>query len=444
MDVIRVRQRGRQCMELTKKQMRMYGLSIRTNRSYNLETAKSGKWTQSLFCESICSVNTLISIEKGKAGRFEDTYEGLAKKLNMRAEYVPAMDRKIRTYTLKLYEAVEYYNMAMLQRYCDKALQMLQPYAQCLWYGDLIRAVQALENHYLKQRLATREERILLSKMIGEFSKEWDEMLKSLVFCSAFHDLDCNEYELRFEEFKLEESESACNKVNTVMFYYANENTSKLQELYKALEIDWKEKENHIRLIDMHITMLLYNSNFDISEVNTVREKVEVIMEKNNVPAYKRMEVYYTLGTVYYNIGKFDKAMEMMNRCDKSKPAFIYIGHIQRITGDPVNIPDYSKNDLERFSTDIKKMYEFYKEMEKRDIGESEIYLMKQILPHLNATDKALVEIMRDELERLIEQTKCYKDLLIFNKRIKAMQTKDDSADGLIEFEEDDQDAITI
>ncbi|MCI9313261.1 MAG: hypothetical protein HFE68_07905 [Erysipelotrichaceae bacterium] len=425
-------------MELTKKQMRMYGLSIRTNRSYNLETAKSGKWTQSLFCESICSVNTLISIEKGKAGRFEDTYEGLAKKLNMRAEYVPAMDRKIRTYTLKLYEAVEYYNMAMLQRYCDKALQMLQPYAQCLWYGDLIRAVQALENHYLKQRLATREERILLSKMIGEFSKEWDEMLKSLVFCSAFHDLDCNEYELRFEEFKLEESESACNKVNTMMFYVANEYTSRLQKLYENLEQEWELSKNYIRLIDMYSTTLVYNSFYDLTEIDEVKEKVKHILLEGNVPLYKEAECNYNMGIAYYRLKQYDKAMEAMTKADKIRPAFMFIAHMQRMLNKKVKIYKYSKKDLKIFSKDIQEIYEYYDKIGKSSAVESETHLMRNILPILNPAEKIIIELVREELELLIEETKHYKDLLIFNKRIKMIQTDSSLSDEFDLFEEDD------
>ncbi len=406
-------------MELTKKQMKMYGLSIRTNRSYNLETAQARKWTQNLFCESICSVNTLINIEKGGAGRFEDTYAELAKKLNLRLMYNPNMNKRVYYYTKYMYEGVEYYDLAKLEKYSEKCLTMLEPYRDCLWYGDLYRAVQALVEHYLRQQLVSKDKRILLSKMIGEFSKRWDDLLKSIIFCSAFHDLGSEEYKMWFNEFKLANNRAACNKVNTVMFYYANENTRKLQDLYKELESQWEKDENYIRLIDMHITMLLYNSKYDISEVEAVREKVEYFMRKDFVPEYKKMENFYTMGSVFYNIGKYEKAMEMLKRCDKSKPAFIYIGRIQRMEGKTITIPQYSRSELDRFSTDIKMMYEFYEGMNKRSASASENFLMKQILPNLNITDGALVELMRDELEQLIDITRCYKDLSVFNKRVK-------------------------
>lgn len=406
-------------MELTKKQMKMYGLSIRTNRSYNLETAQARKWTQNLFCESICSVNTLINIEKGGAGRFEDTYAELAKKLNLRLMYNPNMNKRVYYYTKYMYEGVEYYDLAKLEKYSEKCLTMLEPYRDCLWYGDLYRAVQALVEHYLRQQLVSKDKRILLSKMIGEFSKRWDDLLKSIIFCSAFHDLGSEEYKMWFNEFKLANNRAACNKVNTVMFYYANENTRKLQDLYKELESQWEKDENYIRLIDMHITMLLYNSKYDISEVEAVREKVEYFMRKDFVPEYKKMESFYTMGSVFYNIGKYEKAMEMLKRCDKSKPAFIYIGRIQRMEGKTITIPQYSRSELDRFSTDIKMMYEFYEGMNKRSASASENFLMKQILPNLNITDGALVELMRDELEQLIDITRCYKDLSVFNKRVK-------------------------
>lgn len=415
-------------MELTKKQMKMYGLSIRTNRSYNLETAQARKWTQNLFCESICSVNTLINIEKGGAGRFEDTYAELAKKLNLRLMYNPNMNKRVYYYTKYMYEGVEYYDLAKLEKYSEKCLTMLEPYRDCLWYGDLYRAVQALVEHYLRQQLVSKDKRILLSKMVGEFSKRWDDLLKSIIFCSAFHDLGSEEYKMWFNEFKLANNRAACNKVNTVMFYVANEYTKRLQNLYKVLEMEWEENKNYIRLIDMYSSTVVFNSFYDITEIDEVKTKVEEILAKGCVPDYKEAECNYNMGMAYYRLRQYDKSLEVMRRTAKIRPAFIFIAHMQRKLGIPVKIETYSDDELKRFTGDIKGIYRYYDEIGKISAVRSENFLMKNILPILNPTEKIIVEIVREELEMLIDETKHYKDLLIFNKKVKQLGSRGDES----------------
>ena len=415
-------------MVISKKRMRMYGLSIRTNRSYRFDLAGSGRWTQKRFCENVCSENTLIAIEKGKAGRYDDFYEAFAKKLEMRIVDEPKIDRKMDTYTKRIYDAVEYYELDKIKRYTNKSAEILEPYKDCLWYGDLYAAVCALRDYYTKQKMVSKEDRILLSKMIGEFSKQWDDMIKSIVFCSAFHDLESDEYEKRFEEFEIESNEAACNKVNTLMYYSSNEYTRKMHLLYEALEKEWLEKKNYIRLIDLYNSILVYNSHFDVTEVNDVRKKIEKIIDETEIPKYKAVEVFYTLGSTYYSLGEYKKAIAMLYNTDKTKYSFMLIGHMQRKLGNKVTIPEYGEGDLNKFSRDVQMMYEYFMNVDRIPAKEAERFLMKEILPILNKTDSNFVKIMREELEMLVEETKHYKNLMTFNKKVKISKPHDDES----------------
>ena len=408
--------------------MRMYGLSIRTNRSYRFDLAGSGRWTQKRFCENVCSENTLIAIEKGKAGRYDDFYEAFAKKLEMRIVDEPKIDRKMDTYTKRIYDAVEYYELDKIKRYTNKSAEILEPYKDCLWYGDLYAAVCALRDYYTKQKMVSKEDRILLSKMIGEFSKQWDDMIKSIVFCSSYYDLGTDEYEKRFIEFEIEKNEAACNKVNVLMYYIAKEYTRKMHLLYETLEKEWKEKKNYIRLIDLYNSILLYNSHFDVTEVNDVRIKIEHVIDETVIPKYKAVEVFYTLGSTYFSIGEYKKAIAMFFNTDRTKYAYVFIAHMQRKLGNKVSIPEYSEEDLIKFPKDVQLMYEYYINVDKIPAKESERYLMKTILPVLNKEDKDLVEIMREELEMLVEETKHYKNLMTFNKKVKTSKPHDDES----------------
>lgn len=415
-------------MAISKKKMRMYGLSIRTNRSYHFDMTGSGKWIQKQFCGNICSENTLIAIEKGKAGRYEDFYEEFAKKLKMRIADDPKVDRKIETYTKRIYHAVEYYHLDEIEKYTNKSAEMLEPYQDCLWYGDLYKAVCALRDYYMNQKMVSREDRVLLSKMIGEFSEQWDDMIKSIVFCSAFHDLESDEYEKRFEEFGIERNKAACNQVNTLMYYSSKEYTRRMHKLYETLEKEWQEKKNYIRLIDLYSSILVYNSHFDVTEVNDVRKKIEQIIDETEIPKYKAVEVFYTLGSTYYSLGEYKKAIAMLYNTDRTKYSFMLIGHMQRKNGSELSIPEYSEEDLSKFSKDIQLMYEYFVNVNKITAKESEKFLMKTILPKLNKTDSNFVAIMREELEMLVEETKHYKDLMTFNKRVKINKSHDEES----------------
>ena len=84
---------------IPKNKLEKFGLSIRCNRRRNLSLTKAAKWTQSHFCEGICSQNSLINIEKGKIGRFIENYPKLAERLELQVVHSDEIDKRIVHFT---------------------------------------------------------------------------------------------------------------------------------------------------------------------------------------------------------------------------------------------------------------------------------------------------------------------------------------------------------
>lgn len=157
---------------IPKGKLEQFGISIRCNRKRKLHQTKAAKWTQSNFCEGICSPTSLISMEKGKISRFVDNYPMFAERLNLKITYSPDIDKRANVYTKEIYTAIEYYDFDKMRKYFDKLYELLEPVKDCLWYCDLYYAANAIDGYYLSRKFMNVDDRIFYADMIGEFSEE--------------------------------------------------------------------------------------------------------------------------------------------------------------------------------------------------------------------------------------------------------------------------------
>lgn len=409
---------------ITKDKLGRYGLSIKANRKHHLHLTHAARWTQKEFCRDICSQNALINMEKGLTGRFHDNYLLLAEKLDLKVTHNPELDRKLKPLTKALYHALEYYDLAEIETVTQKLSDCLSHVTDYLWYCDLYRIVKAVEQHYLHQSYLSADDRLFFADMLEEFSPEWDDILKSIIFYSAYLDLESEEYRLRFYEFDLASNQADFNKVNTLMYYLAEDYNSKLFALFQELEAEWTKKKNIIRLIDMYDMELLHKSFFDVNELRQVEVKILEMIQEHHIPKLKLAESYHNLGVAYFKVKEYSKTIEMMQKCidndiTKKILAFFYLAHSQHLIGQTITIPNYTKEELNHFPYIYSKIYQYYTELNHISADDSEEYLMNEILPLLNPDEDIMIDIFQEELTLLIEKTNHYKDISIYMKKTK-------------------------
>lgn len=409
---------------IPKNRLKQFGLSIKCNRKRNLHRTNAAKWTQSNFCKDICSQNLLIGVEKGNISRFLENYSLFAERLGLKITYSSDIDKRLEVYTKEIYHAIEYYDFAVMEKYFEKLYELLDPVKDYLWYCDLYYAASVIEGYYMERKFINSDDRLYYADMIGEFSDEWDEMLKAIIFISEYHDLDSIEYLNYFKSFGIDKCKSSFNKVNTMLFLYDQDRTRKLLDLARQYEQEWIEQKNDLRLLDLYSIILPCFSFHDVYEVEDVYNTIMDILETHDVPKYKKAECYYGIGFAYYNLEMYDETIENLMQAYKYDeanviPIYVYIAHAQRMLGRKIELPNYSKKDISKHAIIYQKFYKYYEIIENTpELAEK--YIMTHIVPVLSTcTDRCIFEIMQKEVELLANQTNRYKLIVRYRDKVK-------------------------
>ena len=409
---------------IPKIRLKQFGLSIKCNRKRKYQLTHRHQWTQSEFCKDICAQNSLISVERGNVSRFLENYSLFAKQLGLKITYSADVDKRIDVYTKEIYHAIEYYDFATMKKYFAKLYEMLEPMKNYLWYCDLYYAASVIEGYYLDRKFIDSDDRLYYADMIGEFSDEWDEMLKSVVFVCYYHDLNSTDYLDFFKNNKIDKCKGALNKVNTMLFLYDQDRTRKLLELARQYEKEWIKQKNDLRLLDLYGIILPSFSFHDVYEVEDVYNTIMDILETHKVNRYKIAECYHAIGIAYYNLEFYEESIENLlisYKYDKEhfKPLYVYIAHAQRMLGKKVELPNYSKKDISSHAIIYQKFYEYYEIIEATpELAEK--YIMTHIIPVLSTcTDRCIFEIMQKEVELLANQTNRYKLIVRYRDKVK-------------------------
>ncbi len=410
--------------EIPKKKLEKFGLSIRCNRKRNLSLTNAGKWTQSHFCEGICSQNSLINIEKGKIGRFIENYPKLAERLELRVAHSDEIDKRILHFTKRIYRTIEYYEFDKMRKYFDRLYELLEPVKDCLWYYDLYQAAKAVDDYYLSRKFLVKTDRNYYLDMIDLLPEQWDEIIKSVVFIAAYQNVDDSEYSELFKTQNMQDCVSAFNKVNILLYYFGQGRTVMLLNLTRKYEMEFKKQKNELRLLDLYGIKLPFVSIHDAYEVEGAYNSMLHIMRTREVARYKRAECYFSLGSAYLNMQEYEKALEAFETSYeyddvRNKPVYAYLVHTQRVMGLKVKLPHYDKEDIERYSVIYQKLYDYYATIEK-DETQAEKYIMTHIAPMVDGDiDKALLNLIAEELSLATNENNHHKIMARFNKKLK-------------------------
>lgn len=421
-------------MNIPKEKLSLIGISIKVNRKARLKETKSGRWNQQNFSDGICSQNTLIKIERGQVSRFIEVYAEAAERLGLRLGYFPEVDKLIDKIAPKLYKAVEFYDLKKIMLYTKKLIDILEPYKLCLWYCDLWEVLNRVEKYFINEIFI---EEALIEKFINmkdEFKEDIVDVTKAIVFSSAYNEL-CNRminyqyFHNIYSELNIDECTSVSNLINSLLYCLVCEKTTEFLKQIKVLEMACIKTGNFIRLLDGYSIAISYLSVMDRYEVESYIEKFIDLLDKVTVPEVKLKDYYFGLGTSLYEKGRFEEAIEYLNKSaiiDENihNINFVYIASAQRKLNLPIEIPYYSDKELKTLPEDIKRIYKYYKMDEDIPAFIRQRYIMEEILPKLSVKDEAVIGIIRDELLHLIETSNHYKDAVIFEIKCRQLLQK--------------------
>lgn len=415
-------------MNIPKEKLSMIGISIKVNRKARLKETKSGRWNQQNFSDGICSQNTLIKIERGQVSRFIEVYVEAAERLGLRLGYFPEVDKQIDRIAPKLYKAVEFYDIKKIVSLANKLIECIEPYSSCLWYCDIFSLITEIKEYYIyyadNKRIDIKKLSVYID-MIGEFDDLMTDLLINLIINSAYMALNSQEIDLKlfnriYNELHVEQSEFICNKINVLLYCLLNEKTKAFLKQLDFLEDECMCLDNKIRLFDSYSIAISYLGVMGKNEVEDYTLKLAAELENAQLSDSKLKEYYYGLGTAYYEIKDYEKAIEyftLSSHFDKEKAgtAFVYIASAQSKLNMDIKIPFYTDEQINSLPDDLRVIYKFFKMEEDIPPFIKQKYIMEEILPRLMPLDEFVIPIIKEQLVNLIQKTCHYKDSVIFD-----------------------------
>ena len=383
------------------------------------------KYTMKSFVEGICTVNTLKRIEAGEIARIEDVYVELLDKLNLKLGYFPAVDDAILELMDPLYEAIEYYRVEDISKYCDMGLRVLGKVKNYVYYSELYELLMATKRFYLDVEVISLQKMELFLRIYPLMNSKFQLLFKVMIFYRVKREASNNPklFDTVVKELNLANTSNVIEEFLYLNYYIVFNNNIALKDNADRLEKQLIETRNYVRLLDVYFCVLYVFIRIDNQEVEVYMRKAEKIIKNNDLPRVKVIDYYCNLAGTLHEKQLYEEALmfylKMVEIADKSElllSALICMAHCQRVLGLDVDIPLLEDHFLKNSNKLIQKAYRYFTSKDVEAFAKIN-YIIKELAPCLNFD--VLIEIFRDEISILIKETGSYKSLYIYNRIVK-------------------------
>lgn len=388
------------------------------------------KYTMKSFVEGICTVNTLKRIEAGEIARIEDVYVELLDKLNLKLGYFPAVDDAILELMNPLYEAIEYYRVEDISKYCDMGLRVLGKVKNYVYYSELYDLLMATKEYYDVGKIISVRKMHHYRKIFLIMNIKFSSLFKRLIFMRAKIESFMNPsiFKSIVNEIGFTHTDDIVEGIMCLNYYLILENFLTFKEKALHLEKLLIKSKNQIRLLDVYSVMLYVMIKLEHEFNEGLLIKAEELIKSSQVPKFKIMEFYANLAAILHETTLYNEALNFYNKMmvymENDKvflPSIICMIHCQRVLGKGIEVPILKEEQLEKFNILDQKIYKYFITNNMKQSMKIN-FILKEIAPSLN--EEIIITIMRDELKLLIEQTGSYKSLYIFDEIIKENNMK--------------------
>lgn len=410
-------------MRMPIERQKKVGKYIKIKRKEQLRLTNSAKWTQRGFCKDVCSPTSLVKLERGFPPRFYDTFDKIAEKFDCRVDYDPKIERKINRLIHHVRDACELGDLQLIQHNINLSFRALEPVKDCLWYSDMYKMLELVEDYYMRDFCIKEDFRDYYNDLMSLYEGPWCELMKNVLYNSAFDDIQCTDYMDLYKAFEFDKMSDTCyNYINAMNFCLSRNNGTLFKDIFETAISRFVKHNNYIRLLDAYTMALTFAGIYDKNEIDELMEKIDGLID-DSVPETKISTIYWTLATVCYDEKEYDKALKMLEECylhdvNRSHCPYLLVGNINHIKGFKSNIPYYHEDFLKNASIDLKRIYRYYMMDEEQNVSyeAKQSYLMEELLPVIGPEDDLTLDVLSSELDMLIKRTKKFDDLITFNE----------------------------
>lgn len=379
-------------------------------------------FTLKKFCDGICSINTLKNIEAGGLSRSEDVYIELLDKLDLKFGEFPVIDEVLDRLLMKLYKAIEFYDIDEIELVSDKMIRVLKEVNKYVYYSEVESIVNDLRDYYFKDGYIDDVVYQKYRSILYQFELKYMDLLRILMFpkieCNSIN--NHNEYIEEIEFIKLSDAKLSCIRLNLLHYYYTQNKYLEMKNEIESLESHFMRESNHIRLLDTYNYAIVMLTDVNIDWSSKYLNRIEELVSECNLPKIKICEVYANIGCIFHMIKDYAKSLvyyeKMLTYGFNTLTNLIYMADCQNRLGRPIKMPIIENFEYDKYPIDLKCMFKYFTLSEDTPVFIKRNYILKKILPYLH--DKELIEIFRFELLKLLNYTNQYKLLHVFETGI--------------------------
>lgn len=379
-------------------------------------------FTLKKFCDGICSINTLKNIEAGGLSRSEDVYIELLDKLDLKFGEFPVIDEVLDRLLMKLYKAIEFYDIDEIELVSDKMIRVLKEVNKYVYYSEVESIVNDLRDYYFKDGYIDDVVYQKYRSILYQFELKYMDLLRILMFpkieCNSIN--NHNEYIEEIEFIKLSDAKLSCIRLNLLHYYYTQNKYLEMKNEIESLESHFMRESNHIRLLDTYNYAIVMLTDVNIDWSSKYLNRIEELVSECNLPKIKICEVYANIGCIFHMIKDYAKSLvyyeKRLTYGFNTLTNLIYMADCQNRLGRPIKMPIIENFEYDKYPIDLKCMFKYFTLSEDTPVFIKQNYILKKILPYLH--DKELIEIFRFELLKLLNYTNQYKLLHVFETGI--------------------------
>ncbi|MCR0327277.1 hypothetical protein MKA58_07715 [[Clostridium] innocuum] len=409
-------------MNVSRDRLSVIGKLIGIYREERRNNTQNG-FTLKKFCEGICSINTLKSIEAGGLSRSEDVYIELLGKLDLKFGEFPVIDEKINELIQSIYKDVEYFHIQSLAHECKRGIRLLENVKEYAYYREIYFILKDLYDYY-KDDILIDDKRIFIYKsLIKNNVFIWGDIFKVLLFSKLKTEctIDKKGYYNLIEELNLLNTNLQCLKLSVLHYYFVSGDYLRMNKLIEDLERIFHETNNYIRLIDVYNNAIVLYSCISNSSIQIYVDKITGIIENCDIPDIKVYELYSNIASYFYKKKDYYNAnnyfREMFEHYEGNFiPHMIFYADCQNRLEGSYKLPAVDKKVVSSFPVKTKVMFKYFTLTNDIPAFVKQNYIMKRIVPYL--CDEIEIDIFRFELAKLVDITGHYKLLRDFENAI--------------------------
>ena len=379
--------------------------------------------------EPVCSRATLNRLERGQVIKDEDLYSFFIRKLGYDGEDHPGITDSVNLFSDTLYEAVNEYNVEKMERLEAELEEIFEGIKDSFYYGDVYRLIKVILDYYLRAETPVQEVVDFLYSIRFILNDNIKQLLLNMLF-----------YYYYFLKGKVK----LCGQIKEEMdqageYRYITAGNRATWMMYKELWMDalqlidegieyYEKKQVPFHLASMYFMKALGLHTGNKENVQYYFEKsIMAFRESKGALAQVRLvKNYFNIGFCYYSNKDYETALKYFKTYLTYNPPFtlhiLYIMHCKSLLNNTeldTMLKNIRQHDLSR-NTFFNVFYQFFR-MKMDNVGAKEIekFLMKQVLKILSSDFgyPNIIKYFEFELNNLVIETKCYKDLILFKSK---------------------------